>query len=191
MIIETQPIHALKNAPYNPRVTLQPGDERWERLQRSLDEFQLVQPIVWNRQTGHVVSGHQRLAVLKHQGVEQIECVVVDLPLEREKALNVTLNNAEVGSSWDTSRLIDLVSELQDLPEMDATLTGFDDQQLRDLVLSPNETESIAGEEDFDSDPSKMRVILEIPEEEWETVETDLDSLLSLHPEIRLHLLHK
>ncbi|TWT49829.1 ParB-like nuclease domain protein [Thalassoglobus neptunius] len=190
MIIETQPIQALKNAPYNPRVTLQPGDERWDRLQRSLDEFELVQPIVWNRQTGHVVSGHQRLAVLKHQGVERVECVVVDLPLGREKALNVTLNNAEVGSSWDTERLVDLVSELQDLPEIDATLTGFDDQQLRDLVLSPSDVDATNDENDFDSDPTKMRVVLEIPKGEWETIESQIDSLLSLYPEVRLHLLH-
>ncbi|HTN00897.1 MAG TPA: ParB N-terminal domain-containing protein, partial [Planctomycetaceae bacterium] len=98
MLLRPLLIADLKPAPYNPRRPLKPGSPGWKRLERSIREFDLVQPIVWNETTGHVVGGHQRLEILKHQGHTTIDAVVVKLPLEREKALNVALNNSQVGS---------------------------------------------------------------------------------------------
>ncbi len=186
MNIESLSVNELKPAPYNPRLRLKPGDAAWEKLERSLDEFDLVQPIVWNRQTGHIVSGHQRLAVLKHRGHETVECAVVDLSIEKEKALNVTLNNQSVGSDWDAGKLVDLVSELQSLPDFDATLTGFDEQQLKDLVLTPCLTEEAERVEEFNE--SLTRVTFEIPNELWEQIRKEFDEILSQHPQVRLHV---
>jgi hypothetical protein len=181
------PISALNAAPYNPRIPLKPGDVAWQKLERSLDEFDLVQPIVWNERTGHVVAGHQRLTILKHRGQEAIDCVVVDLPLEKEKALNVTLNNSSVGSDWDAGKLVELVAELQDLPDFDATLTGFDEQQLKDLVLTPCLDPEEPARCDDDSD-GRIQVTLEVPGDCWEVVREDLDTLLASHSGVRMHL---
>ncbi|WP_437193761.1 ParB N-terminal domain-containing protein [Planctomicrobium sp. SH527] len=186
MQLEKLDVTLLRPAPYNPRIELKPGDPAWEKLARSLHEFELVQPIVWNRQTGFVVAGHQRLAVLKAQGVTEIECVIVDLPLEKEKALNVTLNNSAVASDWDADRLLDLVSELQDLPDFDATLTGFDEQQLKDLILVPAPLP--IEEEASNDDSNHVRVILEVPVEDWEEVEQRVNDLLADFSAIRVHL---
>ncbi|SFH85326.1 ParB N-terminal domain-containing protein [Planctomicrobium piriforme] len=188
MLLKTLPVTSLNPAPYNPRISLKPGDAAWKKLERSLAEFQLVQPIVWNERTGHVVSGHQRLAILKHHGETEVDCVVVDLPLEREQALNITLNNSEVGSDWDPDRLIDLVAELQELPEFDATLTGFDAQQLHDLLLAPvdqNEEEDAAN---ADETNGLLQVTLEVPPDVWPEVQQELDSLLTRYPDLRLHI---
>ena len=132
------PITQLRPADYNPRVTLRPGDEAWGRLARSLDEFGLVQPLVWNRRTGNLVAGHQRLEILRQRGATQVECIVVDLPIEREQALNVALNNRELMSDWHPDKLTVLIEQLQSLPDFDATLTGFSEKDLRDLVLQPD-----------------------------------------------------
>lgn len=189
MNLRTMPVGDLKPAPYNPRLKLKPGDTGWRRLERSLDEFDLVQPVVWNERTGHVVAGHQRVAVLQHRGVTKIECVVVDLPLEKEKALNVTLNNSGVGSDWDAARLVDLVQELQSLPDFDATLTGFDEQQLRDLVLAPASQLADSNEEaGRGGEAGMVTVQLQVPEERFETVETWLNELLAEEAEVRLHV---
>ena len=51
-----------------------------------------MEPIIWNKTTGNVVGGHQRLKVLTALGYKEIDCVVVDLDEQREKALNVALN---------------------------------------------------------------------------------------------------
>ena len=185
MQIERRRIADLRPAPYNPRVTLRPGDPGWERLRRSLREFELVQPIVWNACTGHVVSGHQRLAVLRHDGIEEVDCVVVDLPLEREKALNIALNNRHVGGDWDPDLLAGLLEELQELPDFDPTLTGFDEQQLRDLMFVPADepvTAAAVDEQDF------LVVTLEIAPTEWREVEQRLNHLLAAHSAVRLHV---
>lgn len=184
MNIQRKPLSDLKPAPYNPRVALKPGMPGYDRLARSLKEFDLVQPIVWNEQTGHVVSGHQRLAILKDQGIEDIEVVVVSLPLEREKALNVALNNSQVGGEWDTARLVELIAELGDLPDFDATLTGFDAEELRDLLLAPD-PDFVPDDEDEEN--SFVKVILEVPPEQWDDVRFDLDHLIAHHG-LRVHV---
>lgn len=135
MQIEELPIGQLLPAPYNPRKVLKAGDRGYEKLVRSLAEFSLVQPVIWNRQTGHIVGGHQRVEILRAQGATTVPCVIVDLSLAREQALNVALNNREVGSDWDIPRLSGLLAELNDLPDFDATLSGFDPRELRELTL--------------------------------------------------------
>jgi ParB-like chromosome segregation protein Spo0J len=186
MQLEHLPISTLKPAPYNPRVALRPGDPRWERLQRSIREFDLVQPVVWNRRTGHVVAGHQRLAVLRADGHEQVDCIVVDLALEREQALNVALNNPEVGGEWDPDLLSGLLEDLADLPEFDATLTGFDEQQLSDLMLIPAEQATLPT--DDEPEAAVIAVTLDVPPDQWPAVETRLNELLAAQPGVRLHV---
>lgn len=176
MNLQTVSVDRLKPAPYNPRITLQPEDAAYQRLERSLDEFNLVQPIVWNEQTGHVVAGHQRLQILKNQGVSEIDVVVVSLPIEREKALNVTLNNSRVGGDWDPEKLVDLLAELNELPDFDATLTGFDEQDIGDLILSPDPLPAEAPP--TETADRLVRVTFEIPNEQWENVRPEFDEII-------------
>lgn len=188
MHLQRLPLCDLKPAAYNPRVSLRPGDPKFEKLRRSLAEFDLVQPIVWNRRTGHVVGGHQRLEVLRHEGHTEVDCVVVDLPLDREKALNITLNNAEVASDWDPEKLLPLIAELQDLPDFDATLTGFDAQQLTDLLLAPDPAPAAGWGLDDDLASTAIRATLEVPPARWEAVRPALDELLAREPSLSLHV---
>lgn len=187
MQLERISLERLQPAPYNPRKTLKPGMPAYERLKRSLTEFELVQPIVWNRATGYIVGGHQRVQILRDQGVTEVECVVVELSPQREKALNVALNNARVAGDWDTAKLVDLVSELQDLPDFDATLTGFDADDLTHLLITP------AGwldplDETADGDAEGVQVTLDVPGDQWDDVRAALDPLLADFPELRLHV---
>ena len=185
MRIERKRIGELNAAPYNPRVALRPGMPGYQRLARSVREFGLVQPIVWNERTGHVVSGHQRLEVLRNEGVAEVEAVVVSLPLEREKALNVALNNSQVGGDWDAGKLVDLLEELCELPDVDETLTGFDGDELRNLLLEPED--EFAPDNEEQTEDGLVRVVLEVPEENWETVRAELDRWAE-RGEVRIHV---
>lgn len=185
LTLQTVPIERLQPAPYNPRVTLTPGMPGYEKLKRSLEQFDLVQPIVWNRRTGHVVGGHQRLAILKEQGVTRLEVAVVDLPLEREKTLNIALNNPRVGGDWEPDKLIALLEELQSVPEIDETLTGFSAQELQSLVLTPDPGFTVDGGA---AGATSYRVSFEIDEKNWDSVRPALDRLMAefdLQPHIR------
>src|SRR3954451_21359309 len=129
------PIDQLVPAPYNPRRQLRPTDKAYRKLAASLREFGLVEPLVWNEATGHVVGGHARLAILTEMGVTEVPVSVVRLTPEREKALNVVLNNLEAQGRFEPAKLADLLTELADLPELE--LTGFDARDLASLRLEP------------------------------------------------------
>lgn len=185
MDIERLPVSSLKPAAYNPRVELKRGMPGYDRLARSLIEFDLVQPLVWNRRTGHVVGGHQRLTVLKERGVEEVDCVVVDLPEEREKALNIALNNERVGGDWQTDKLLSLLDELVAMPSFDATLTGFDENDLREMLLEPDlDLAPLEADDERDF----VDVTLEVPRDRWSEVETWVDALLAGEPGVRVHV---
>ena len=130
MKIVKKKIEELKAASYNPRKDLKPGDKEYEKLKRSITQFGYVEPVIWNERTGTVVGGHQRLKVLKDLGYDEIDCVIVNLSLEQEKALNVALN--KISGEWDNNLLGDLLKDLEQ-SGFDITLTGFDLSEAKDL----------------------------------------------------------
>ena len=132
MKVQSLPIARLNPAPYNPRRKLKPGDSAYERLRKSINAFGAVEPLVWNQRTGHVVGGHQRLQVLRDLGHEQVDVVAVDLPPEKEKALNLALNKIEGG--WDERALAELLNDLADRADLDIEATGFDLPEIEKLT---------------------------------------------------------
>ena len=145
MVIQTLPVDKLVPADYNPRKDLKPGDPEYEKLKRSIAEFGYVEPVIWNKTTGHVVGGHQRLKVLIDSGVTEVECVAVEMSEEKEKALNVALN--KISGEWDKEKLSLLISDLQ-LADFDVSLTGFDAVEIDKLLNSGVDAE----EDGFDVD---------------------------------------
>lgn len=122
MLIERKAVTALLPAEYNPRKDLKPGDAEYEKLKRSIEQFGYVEPVIWNKSTGHVVGGHQRLKVLIDMGITEVECVVVEMDEDKEKALNIALN--KISGDWDKDKLALLISDLQGA-DFDVSLTGF------------------------------------------------------------------
>jgi len=169
--VRVLPIDRLVPAPYNPRRMLKPTDRAYRKLEASLRAFGLVEPLVWNERTGHVVGGHARLRILKAMGVTELPVSVVRLSDAREKALNVVLNNQEAQSRYDPDRLADLLKELEDLPERDQT--GFDPDALRPLRLEP-----VANLPPLEEDPDRVTVTLEMADETFARVSARLDALV-------------
>lgn len=146
MKIETKSISGLDVADYNPRKDLQPGDPEYEKLKKSILEFDYVEPIIWNQRTGRVVGGHQRLKVLQELGWTEVEVSVVDLPEDKEKALNLALN--KISGDWDLPRLKDLLEELN-TGAFDMDLTGFDVSELEEVLSQFGESPEVF-DDDFD-----------------------------------------
>lgn len=133
MQIEKIKIEKLSPAKYNPRKDLQPGDPEYEKLKRSIEEFGYVEPIIWNKRTGNVVGGHQRLKLLRDAGFTEADCVVLELDETKEKALNIALN--KINGDWDKDKLAFLISDLQ-ASDFDVSVTGFDNDELTDLFAA-------------------------------------------------------
>lgn len=147
MQIEKRAVAELKAAEYNPRKDLKPGDAEYEKLKRSILEFGYVEPVIWNKRTGVVVGGHQRLKVMKDLGYTEVDCVIVDLDEAKEKALNIALN--KISGEWDNDLLASLLKDL-DGSGYDITLTGFNLAEAQELFGSGS-MENVH-EDDFDAE---------------------------------------
>jgi len=145
MKIEKIKIEKLNPAEYNPRKDLKPGDPEYEKLKNSILTFGYVEPVLWNKRTGNIIGGHQRYKVLAELGEKEIDCVVVDMDSENEKALNIALN--KVSGDWDKDKLMLLIEDLQGV-DFDVSLTGFDPAELDDLFK--DSLKDNIKEDDFD-----------------------------------------
>jgi len=130
MIFEKKNTADLLPADYNPRKDLKPGDAEYEKLKRSIEQFGYVEPVIWNKTTGRVVGGHQRLKVLMDMGMTEVDCVVVEMDEDKEKALNIALN--KISGDWDKDKLALLIADLQGA-NFDVSLTGFEPAEIDDL----------------------------------------------------------
>jgi DNA modification methylase len=147
MQIEKLKTELLIPADYNPRKDLKPGDQEYEKLKRSIEQFGYVEPVIWNKTTSHVVGGHQRLKVLLDMGITEVECVVIEMNEEKEKALNIALN--KINGDWDKDKLMLLITDLQGA-DFDVSLTGFEPAEL-DALFKDSLKDGIH-DDDFDVD---------------------------------------
>jgi len=146
-------IKLLNPAEYNPRIDLKKGDDEYNKLERSIKQFGYIDPIIWNEQTGNVVGGHQRLKILIDSGELEVEVSVVNLSIDDEKVLNVSLN--KIAGGWENRKLSDLFEELK-LAEVDISLTGFSDEEIA-KIKAEFETNEIV-DDDFDIDEALPEV---------------------------------
>lgn len=95
----------IKNAPYNPRIM---DEKAKKRLRKNIAKHGLVAALTWNKRTGNLVGGHQRLeqldALEKDKNYDLTVCVV-DVDEREEAALNVQLNNPSMQGDWDFDKL--------------------------------------------------------------------------------------
>ena len=93
----------------NPREI---SEEALKGLRDSIEKFGYVDLIVVNKRNMQVISGHQRLRVLKEAGVEEIDCLAVDMDDMAQKALAVTLNNQQI-TGYFTQALMPILEDLR------------------------------------------------------------------------------
>jgi ParB-like chromosome segregation protein Spo0J len=160
MNIEIKKLSELKPAPYNPRESTKRQEAD---LARSLEKFGVVEPIIWNKQTGYIVGGHFRVRELIKQGYESIECVIVDLSSEDEKELNIRLN-ANTGQ-WD----------------WDSIANNFEIEEVSDWGLSiPIEVfDEDEDEQPKEKNPYTKNITLTYSIEEAERIESELYNIAS------------
>lgn len=109
----------LKPAPYNPRTI---DDESAAGLGYSLSEFGDLSGLTWNKRTGHMVAGHQRVKELRKMGGQILKGAVqvangdrfavrvVDWPESKEKAANIVANSRHIAGEF-TPDLAGLIAE--------------------------------------------------------------------------------
>jgi hypothetical protein len=112
----------LVDAPYNPRIL---SEKAKAKLKLGIAKLGVLAPPVWNVRTGHIVSGHQRLAIMDAlTGATEytLHVAQVDLDPAREQEANLLMNNPQAMGEWDLEKLAPLLTA--DTVDLDAT--GFD-----------------------------------------------------------------
>ena len=112
-----------------------------ESLRRSVSHWGMVEPLVVRRSDQLVIGGNQRLETAKALGMAAVPVVYVELSDAEAKALNLALNR--IRGEWDLPKLGELLEDLQRLPEIDETLTGFDGDEI-DALLAELERDRAA-----------------------------------------------
>lgn len=162
MLIEKKNTADLLPADYNPRKDLKPGDAEYEKLKRSIEQFGYVEPVIWNQTTGRVVGGHQRLKVLMDMGMTEVDCVVVAMDEEKEKALNIALN--KISGDWDKDKLALLIADLQGA-DFDVSLTGFEPAEI-DALFKDTLKDGVK-DDDFDVGAELAQPTMTKPGDIW------------------------
>lgn len=143
--VEQVPIEQLHPDPGNPRHI---SDEELEALTRSIHEFGMVDPIIVRREDKTVIAGHQRLLAARRLGYKNVPVIFLDLSLEQARLLNIALN--KISGYFDQELLARLLSELNEVPNIDLTLSGFGEDELKKLLKSLDAREKRERMETFD-----------------------------------------
>ena len=96
------------------------------------------------------------------EGHTEVECVIVKMTAEREKALNVDLN--KVTGDWEFEALADLIKDLE-AQDFDVTLTGFDAAEIEDLFSQVHDKD--AKDDDYDVNKALEEAAFVQPGDIW------------------------
>ncbi len=142
----------IKLASYNPRRI---SEDARKALKANLKRLGLMGGIVWNEDTGILVSGHQKVQIIDEvnrynaetkENDYEIRVEVVHLSEKEEMEQNMFMNNKAVQGDFDDDLLRDV------LRQIDHTAAGFNDFDLDMLGITP-------------IDDEEFRNITDIPEE--------------------------
>ena len=152
--VETISRAEIKNAEYNPRVM---DKEAKKRLKRNLQQNGLVSALTWNKRTGNLVGGHQRLEqldALERNKNYSLDVCVIDVDERTEAKLNVILNNPSMQGDWDLDLLagitegFDISFDEMGFSKLDVDFMYDGDDRFTELFETPEAEEVKTGLEE-------------------------------------------
>lgn len=168
MEIEKIKITDITPTEYNPRKIT---DTEKTKLRNSLNTFGVVDPIIINLKNMHIIGGHQRYDTLLDMYMENnsftetlnlirlgdIGWVFPDTDLQvkdedHEKALNLALN--KINGEWDYDKLQEVLQELE-LSPLNVELTGFDNEEIKELDTEYLEDETQVIEDNYNEEDTE------------------------------------
>jgi DNA modification methylase len=147
LTVQQVAIDVLHPDPANPRRI---SEDELDALERSLRQFGFVQPVLARREDRTVIGGHQRLVAARRLGLTTVPVTWLDISAEQARLLGLALN--KISGSWDEQLLARLLADLGATPDLDLTLSGFDEDEVKDLLRSLEVREKREHVESFDLD---------------------------------------
>jgi hypothetical protein len=147
--IETVNRKDIHGADYNPRKITESAKKK---LRKFLKENGLWEPLVLNKRTMTMVSGHQRLSImdsLLRQDDYNLTMSVVDVDEKLEVSGNVFMNNQSAMGEWDVFALQDIKNIFPGI-DFEADM-GFDESDIN-ILFGKQEEERKLDEERAEAD---------------------------------------
>lgn len=126
------PIDSLKPFAGNPRKITEQG---LEKIKRSIEEYDFVNPVLAQRGTNMIIAGHQRIKAARAVGLTEVPVIWLDMDDMTAKAYNIADNRLQDEAEWDKHLLGDLFQDI-DTGELDLTVTGFDPDEISSLLAA-------------------------------------------------------
>lgn len=150
-----------KKADYNPRKITA---EQKNGLRHSIDRFGYVQNIIYNLRTETIVSGHQRLEVLKEEGFDKVEVHCIDISYEDEIQLNVLMNSRTITGEF-TSELNELLQGI-----LDTDPETFDVTSMQLLFLNEKDDEKTSNKSEEEENKEVVKGMDLMPYESYDAI---------------------
>ncbi|MDP2431806.1 MAG: site-specific DNA-methyltransferase [Pseudomonadota bacterium] len=139
-------------------------DAQVAQIAASIAEFGFTNPILAGGD-GVIVAGHGRLAAAQKLGILTVPVVVLDhLTPTQRRALVIADNRIAENAGWDEAMLQVELAALQD-DDFDLSLTGFDADNLADLLAGEESTTE--GQTDEDEVPESPGPAVSRPGDIW------------------------
>lgn len=132
-------------------------EELYLNLHRSITKLGYIDPIIVNIKNDRntIVAGNQRYTIMcdmaKDNGVKlcdtEVDAVVVEYNEDTEMAANIAHNN--IHGDWLTIKLREELESLKSISDELFEVTGFDEEQLAEMLAVDEEDEEHEDEKDF------------------------------------------
>ena len=145
-------IKKLKEWDENPRV----NDEAAQKLTKLIEVHGFINPVIITPDF-KVRAGHTRIKSAKMMGIVKVPCMMVEFESEAHaQAYSLADNKAGEWAEWDFKKLVDILLRL-DVGEFDIDITGFDPDDIEDMINKYGER-PITEEENFDVDDELRKI---------------------------------
>lgn len=137
------PRSQITHSPYNPRKI---SPEAYKALKANIKANGIIGGLVYNKQTGNLVSGHQRLSVADevnkynpdtNENDYDVKIEAIDVDDKKEKELNIFFNSKSVQGEMDYSKLALMI------PDIDVDLAGLDSVDMSFVEIEMPSVEDI------------------------------------------------
>src|ERR1044071_9337646 len=145
LVIVDTPIDDLRPDPANPRRI---SAEELDTLTKSLRVHGFVLPVLARLEDKVVIGGHQRMVAARKLGLKTVPTIFLDVDQEQARLLNLALNR--ISGEWDPDLLGQMLRDLSLVPDVDLSLSGFSDDELKKFLKRIESEEKRYQPEAFD-----------------------------------------
>jgi len=151
-MLQVQEIEIYKLHPWegNPRV----NEHAIDTVAESIRSFGFNVPILCD-QNMTIVAGHTRWKAAQKLGMEKVPVIIVEMTDAKRRAFAVADNKTAEMADWDFPKLKEVLEELRS-EDIDIKVLGFNDEEIRRLVLGKEDNENIVPEVDNTSVATRL-----------------------------------